>query len=1020
MRSRASSPSAFWSILLTVIALLSGACSKERAPAASDAKRAEGAAPAATAAAAGGKEKQKPGEVKTWKRARLPSNAARLAIGDTETLPLAGVEAHILVEGFRARVVLDYYFKNDRARQYEGTFQLRLPSDASPYFFAFGAMIAEAKGPPAFLPVDQKIDPTPQGILEGRSASWSAPREARMVPKERAAAAYESTVRQRIDPALVEWAGAGVFNARVFPLEANRTHRIVLGYDVDLIRAGDALELAFDIPESVPSSVVDVDLGAPAGATPRVIVDDGAGKVGDAPMIQRGARRGVRLDDPRGGTLTVRLERATAPILIAGEDRETGPYFAVELRADVPRDPPKGQAAGPTPDQAVFLVDTSWSSSPDKFNVWLSLLEAILTSNRDTMKRFGVVFFNVAPRWYKPAFLDNTAENVAALMAHARTLSLEGATDLGAALAEAGKPRWGADPGGRWDVFLLGDGAATWGESDAYAISRSLSGGGAGALFAYRTGLAGTETGTLDHLARESGGAVFSVVGEAEIPAASRAHRARPLALEKIDVPGGSDILVAGRPKVIFPGQRLIIAGRGTPELGAPLAITVTDGGKPRTLAYKLERPLSSRLAPRVYGQVAVAGLEELGAPTERLATAYAVYFRVTGRTTSLLMLESEEAYQRAGVKPPDPEPLRKIPAGVAIAEAIRDIGAALGDPRVGFLAWLDKLPRLPGMRFSPAPALREQIASLPSAAFTVTAPPLEPRLIHEADLPGPFRELLSIHQADYAAFTAEAERRRAAAGPADALIALSSLVEQSPGDAVLARDVAFYAITQGLGGHAFHLFRRVAESRPHEPQTYRAMAACLVELGRIDLAIAYYEVGLAGEWDARFGDFRRILAVEYLHTLRRIAAGELSTSLGPFAARRLAELAGTVSPAEADLVVMITWNTDHTDVDLHVIEPSGEECYYRHRKTRQGGEITQDVTQGYGPEMYVLPRGARGKYEIIAHYYASDANRQSARTKVQATVVKGWGTRAEKVIDTTVTLAVGKNKHPIATVVLD
>lgn len=77
-------------------------------------------------------------------------------------------------------------------------------------------------------------------------------------------------------------------------------------------------------------------------------------------------------------------------------------------------------------------------------------------------------------------------------------------------------------------------------------------------------------------------------------------------------------------------------------------------------------------------------------------------------------------------------------------------------------------------------------------------------------------------------------------------------------------------------------------------------------------------------------------------------------------------------------------------------------------------------MTQGYGPEMYVLPRGARGKYEIIAHYYASDANRQSARTKVQATVVRGWGTKAEKVTDTTVTLAVGKNEHPIATVVLD
>jgi hypothetical protein len=30
--------------------------------------------------------------------------------------------------------------------------------------------------------------------------------------------AYQQTVRKKIDPALVEWSGAGVFNARVFPL----------------------------------------------------------------------------------------------------------------------------------------------------------------------------------------------------------------------------------------------------------------------------------------------------------------------------------------------------------------------------------------------------------------------------------------------------------------------------------------------------------------------------------------------------------------------------------------------------------------------------------------------------------------------------------------------------------------------------------------------------------------------------------------------------------------------------------
>src|SRR6185295_6119399 len=130
----------------------------------------------------------------------------------------------------------------------------------------------------------------------------------------------------------------------------------------------------------------------------------------------------------------------------------------------------------------------------------------------------------------------------------------------------------------------------------------------------------------------------------------------------------------------------------------------------------------------------------------------------------------------------------------------------------------------------------------LPSAVFDVAAPPLETKLRTTAELPGGFRELLALRQVEYEPFTVEAERRSKAAGPADALKALSALVEQNPGDAVLARDVAFSAMAYGLGGHAYHLFRRVAEARPQEPQTYRAMAACLVEMKRIDLAIAYYE----------------------------------------------------------------------------------------------------------------------------------------------------------------------------------
>jgi hypothetical protein len=248
--------------------------------------------------------------------------------------------------------------------------------------------------------------------------------------------------------------------------------------------------------------------------------------------------------------------------------------------------------------------------------------------------------------------------------------------------------------------------------------------------------------------------------------------------------------------------------------------------------------------------------------------------------------------------------------------------------------------------------------------------------------------------------------------------VALSSLVEESPGDAVLARDVGMSAMVWGLPAQAFHLFRRVGEARPFEPPTYRAEAQSLVRLGKIDLAMAVFEVAFGGRWAERFGDFHQIIAVEYGELLRRVASGELKTSVPAFAKERLAAVAAEGVVSRADLVVMITWNTDGTDVDLHVVEPSGEECFYSHRDTQSGGKLTKDVTQGYGPEMYVLPSAPAGRYQIRAHYFAADRNRASARTKVQALILEDFGTPRQRITEKTVLLERGKDVHPLLEVV--
>jgi uncharacterized protein YfaP (DUF2135 family) len=102
---------------------------------------------------------------------------------------------------------------------------------------------------------------------------------------------------------------------------------------------------------------------------------------------------------------------------------------------------------------------------------------------------------------------------------------------------------------------------------------------------------------------------------------------------------------------------------------------------------------------------------------------------------------------------------------------------------------------------------------------------------------------------------------------------------------------------------------------------------------------------------------------------------------------------------------VSISWNSDNTDVDLWVTEPNGEKCFYQHRQTRNGGELTEDVTQGYGPERYVAKKAVPGEYVIAVHYYNNNPNLLAGETHVSIVVTRNAGTPQEVVERRTVIL---------------
>ena len=263
----------------------------------------------------------------------------------------------------------------------------------------------------------------------------------------------------------------------------------------------------------------------------------------------------------------------------------------------------------------------------------------------------------------------------------------------------------------------------------------------------------------------------------------------------------------------------------------------------------------------------------------------------------------------------------------------------------------------------------------------------------------------------------------------------LSNLAEFKLEDAALWRTMGWRAREAGSYDIAILAFRKVLKMRGEEAQSRRDLALVLMEKGK-DLAAA-------GAKEAR----------EYLEEAMKLFADAAFNVRARRSGRRgndfqvsiisLEELNGLISwvndvkwpdgkkPAipEFDsayrrdlpvkLRIVMSWDADETDIDLHVLEPNGEECYYGHRRTAEGGFVSEDVTTGYGPEEYLKKELEEGTYKVLSNYFASHQAALTGATTVTATVYTDWGTAQEKRQTLTLRLDKPKAKHLIGEVKL-
>ena len=96
---------------------------------------------------------------------------------------------------------------------------------------------------------------------------------------------------------------------------------------------------------------------------------------------------------------------------------------------------------------------------------------------------------------------------------------------------------------------------------------------------------------------------------------------------------------------------------------------------------------------------------------------------------------------------------------------------------------------------------------------------------------------------------------------------------------------------------------------------------------------------------------------------------------------------------SKRDVKVVLTWDTP-TDVDLWIIDPKGEKCFYGHSSTSSGGNLDVDVISGYGPETFTMAKALPGSYSVQVQYYGSYGK---PITRVKVYVVTYEGTPREQ-----------------------
>ena len=237
------------------------------------------------------------------------------------------------------------------------------------------------------------------------------------------------------------------------------------------------------------------------------------------------------------------------------------------------------------------------------------------------------------------------------------------------------------------------------------------------------------------------------------------------------------------------------------------------------------------------------------------------------------------------------------------------------------------------------------------------------------------------------------------------AILVISNLAELGLDDPQLLRMLGYKLSSYKAKKEAVQVFRKVAELREEEPQSFRDLGLALADDAQYNEAVKTLYKVVTGVWSSRFGDVQ-LVTMNDINSLIARHKG-INTS---YIDKRL------LKKEPVDVRVVLSWDTDNCDMDLWVTDPKNEKCYYSNKLTYLGGKISEDVTQGYGPEEFMIKKAVKGKYKVQVDYFGTSSQKQLMPVSLRIIFYTHYGTPQQKQQETTVRLSNAKEVIEVGT----